>query len=45
MCSPEGYRKGMRLMKEAERFHRPIITFIDTPGALSRKKKQKNMTG
>lgn len=33
MASPEGYRKGMRLMKQAEKFHRPIITFIDTPGA------------
>lgn len=33
MTSPEGYRKAMRLMKEAERFKRPVITFIDTPGA------------
>ncbi|MFV0396027.1 MAG: acetyl-CoA carboxylase carboxyltransferase subunit alpha [Coprobacillaceae bacterium] len=33
MSSPEGYRKAMRLMKQAEKFHRPIITFIDTPGA------------
>ena len=33
MTSPEGYRKAMRLMKEAERFERPVITFIDTPGA------------
>ncbi|HIV16666.1 MAG TPA: acetyl-CoA carboxylase carboxyltransferase subunit alpha [Candidatus Alectryocaccobium stercorigallinarum] len=33
MTSPEGYRKAMRLMKEAERFRRPVITFIDTPGA------------
>lgn len=33
MASPEGYRKGMRLMKQAEKFHRPVITFIDTPGA------------
>ena len=32
MSSPEGYRKAMRLMKQAEKFHRPIITFIDTPG-------------
>ncbi|MBI5187989.1 MAG: acetyl-CoA carboxylase carboxyltransferase subunit alpha [Nitrospirae bacterium] len=30
---PEGYRKALRLMKLAERFKRPIITFIDTPGA------------
>ena len=33
MPSPEGYRKALRLMKEAERFKRPIICFVDTPGA------------
>ena len=33
MASPEGYRKGMRLMKQAEKFHRPVICFVDTPGA------------
>ncbi|MGN0298827.1 MAG: acetyl-CoA carboxylase carboxyltransferase subunit alpha [Lachnospiraceae bacterium] len=33
MASPEGYRKALRLMKQAEKFNRPIITFIDTPGA------------
>ena len=33
MANPEGYRKALRLMKEAEKFKRPIITFIDTPGA------------
>lgn len=33
MASPEGYRKGVRLMQQAEKFGRPIITFIDTPGA------------
>ncbi len=33
MPRPEGYRKAMRLMRLAERFHLPIITFIDTPGA------------
>ena len=33
MASPEGYRKGMRLMKQAEKFNRPIITFVNTPGA------------
>lgn len=33
MPSPEGYRKTLRLMKQAEKFQRPIITFIDTPGA------------
>ena len=33
MAHPEGYRKAMRQMKIAEKFHRPIITFVDTPGA------------
>lgn len=33
MPHPEGYRKSFRLMKQAEKFHRPIICFIDTPGA------------
>lgn len=33
MPRPEGYRKALRLMKMAERFKMPIITFIDTPGA------------
>ena len=33
MAHPEGYRKALRLMKQAEKFNRPIITFIDTPGA------------
>lgn len=33
MTSPQGYRKALRLMKQAEKFNRPIITFIDTPGA------------
>jgi len=33
MAHPEGYRKALRLMEQAERFGRPIITFIDTPGA------------
>lgn len=33
MPHPEGYRKSLRLMKQAEKFNRPIITFIDTPGA------------
>jgi acetyl-CoA carboxylase carboxyl transferase subunit alpha len=33
MPNPEGYRKSLRLMKQAEKFKRPIITFIDTPGA------------
>ncbi len=33
MASPEGYRKALRLMKQAEKFGRPVISFIDTPGA------------
>jgi acetyl-CoA carboxylase carboxyl transferase subunit alpha len=33
MPHPEGYRKALRLMQMAERFHKPIITFVDTPGA------------
>lgn len=33
MPCPEGYRKALRIMRQAEKFHRPIITFIDTPGA------------
>ena len=33
MPSPEGYRKALRLMKQAEKFNRPVICFIDTPGA------------
>ena len=33
MPQPEGYRKACRLMKQAEKYERPIITFVDTPGA------------
>ena len=33
MPKPEGYRKALRVMKIAEKFNRPILTFIDTPGA------------
>ena len=33
MPKPEGYRKALRLMKQAEKFHRPVICFVDTPGA------------
>jgi acetyl-CoA carboxylase carboxyl transferase subunit alpha len=33
MANPEGYRKALRLMKLAEKFNKPIITLIDTPGA------------
>lgn len=35
MVMPEGYRKALRLMKQAEKFSRPIICFIDTPGAFA----------
>lgn len=33
MTSPEGYRKALRLMKQAEKFGRPVLCFVDTPGA------------
>lgn len=33
MPMPEGYRKAVRLMKQAEKFHRPIVCFVNTPGA------------
>ncbi|MBL7857503.1 MAG: acetyl-CoA carboxylase carboxyltransferase subunit alpha [Cyclobacteriaceae bacterium] len=33
MANPEGYRKALRLMKMAEKFNKPIVAFIDTPGA------------
>jgi acetyl-CoA carboxylase carboxyl transferase subunit alpha len=33
MANPEGYRKALRLMKLAEKFDKPVITLIDTPGA------------
>ncbi|MGN1277025.1 MAG: acetyl-CoA carboxylase carboxyltransferase subunit alpha [Floccifex sp.] len=33
MVNPEGYRKAIRLAKQAEKFHRPVITFVDTAGA------------
>ncbi|KQU24544.1 acetyl-CoA carboxylase subunit alpha [Bacillus sp. Leaf13] len=40
MPRPEGYRKALRLMKQAEKFNRPIITFIDTPGAYPGKESE-----
>lgn len=40
MSSPEGYRKAMRLMKQAEKFKRPIIAFVDTPGAYPGRKQK-----
>lgn len=45
MSSPEGYRKAMRLMKQAEKFRRPVITFIDTPGAYPGLKAEENGIG
>ena len=33
MPMPEGYRKALRMMKQAEKFHRPIVCFVNTPGA------------
>jgi acetyl-CoA carboxylase carboxyl transferase subunit alpha len=33
MPQPEGYRKALRVMKLAEKFHKPVLTFVDTPGA------------
>ena len=33
MPSPDGYRKALRLMKQAEKFGRPVICFVDSPGA------------
>lgn len=42
MPEPEGYRKALRLMRQAEKFHRPVITFIDTPGAYPGKEAEEN---
>ncbi len=42
MPQPEGYRKALRLMKQAEKFSRPIITFIDTPGAYPGKEAEEH---
>lgn len=42
---PEGYRKALRLMKQAEKFHRPIITFVDTPGAYPGKEAEERGQG
>ena len=43
--NPEGYRKALRLMKQAEKFGRPIITFIDTPGAYPGKEAEERGQG
>ena len=40
MPNPEGYRKALRLMKQAEKFNRPIVTFIDTKGAFPGKEAE-----
>ncbi|WP_249029226.1 acetyl-CoA carboxylase carboxyltransferase subunit alpha [Tannockella kyphosi] len=45
MSRPEGYRKALRLMHQANKFHRPIITFIDTPGAYPGKQAEENGIG
>lgn len=45
MSCPEGYRKAMRLMHQADKFGRPIITFIDTPGAYPGLEAEKNGIG
>ncbi len=45
MSCPEGYRKAMRLMKQAEKFKRPIVTFIDTPGAYPGLEAEQNGIG
>lgn len=42
MPQPQGYRKALRLAKQAEKFHRPIITFVDTPGAYPGKEAEEN---
>ena len=45
MPQPEGYVKALRLMKQAEKFNRPIITFIDTPGAFPGKTSEEHGQG
>ena len=45
MPGPEGYRKAQRLMKQAEKFGRPIITFVDTPGAYPGKEAEERGQG
>ena len=45
MVSPEGYRKSLRLMKQAEKFNRPIITFVNTSGAYPGKEAEENGQG
>lgn len=45
MVSPEGYRKSLRLMKQAEKFNRPVICFVDTPGAFCGLEAEENGQG
>ncbi|MCD7708321.1 MAG: acetyl-CoA carboxylase carboxyl transferase subunit alpha [Clostridiales bacterium] len=45
MPSPEGYRKAIRLMKQAEKFNRPIITFVNTSGAYPGREAEENGQG
>ena len=45
MCSPEGYRKALRLMKLAEKFGMPVITFVNTSGAYPGKEAEENGQG
>lgn len=45
MPHPEGYRKALRLMKQAEKFNRPVITFIDTKGAFPGKAAEERGQG
>lgn len=45
MPSPEGYRKAQRLMRQAEKFSRPVITFVDTPGAYPGKEAEERGQG
>ena len=45
MPGPEGYRKALRLMEQAQKFGRPIITFIDTPGAYPGKEAEERGQG
>ncbi|MFT3984172.1 MAG: acetyl-CoA carboxylase carboxyltransferase subunit alpha [Lachnospiraceae bacterium] len=45
MCSPEGYRKALRLMKLAEKFHHPVFTFVNTSGAFCGKEAEETGQG
>ena len=45
MPTPEGYRKALRIMEQAEKFGRPIITFVDTPGAYPGKEAEEHGQG